>query len=191
MPTAGSTYECRASFNSPILNGDAPFSASPAQGTLCSNELRKENVLARVRAGLLEGQTLKDKQDLILWTQEGAFQARGSLPKSTGRKHGRQWDLTGWAVLKLGGWGQVAGGLGRRLRSGEGLKGRETSVPECGKAWGWDTWEAGAPVGDVWSCPRLERGQQVGSGWKRTKKGTGWWLTRRRPLQRPSPPSRG
>lgn len=55
MPTADSTYECRASFNSPIFNGEAPFSASPAQGTLCSNELRNENVLARVRAGLLEG----------------------------------------------------------------------------------------------------------------------------------------
>lgn len=51
---------------------------------------------------------------------------------------------------------------------GEGLEGIGASVPECGKAWGWETWQAGAPVGDVWNCLGLERWQQEWRGWEKT-----------------------
>lgn len=33
-----------------------------------------------------------------------------------------------------------------------GLEGSGASVPECGKAWGWETWGAGAPI---WRCLKL------------------------------------
>lgn len=33
--------------------------------------------------------------------------------------------------------------------------------PECGKAWAWEAWEAGAPVRGVWNHPGLERWLQV------------------------------
>ena len=45
--------------------------------------------------------------------------------------------------------------------SGGGFGGSGASVPERGKARAWETWEAGAPVRDVWNRPGLERWQQI------------------------------
>lgn len=39
-----------------------------------------------------------------------------------------------------------------------GLEGSGASVPECGKAWGWETWGAGAPI---WRCLKLSKTVEV------------------------------
>lgn len=75
----------------PIFSGEALSSASPAQGILCSMGSGRRTFWSESRSvswrAWKQSQTLKDKQNLILWTQEkGAFQAQGSLLKGTGRK---------------------------------------------------------------------------------------------------------
>lgn len=95
VPTADSTYEWRPRSHL-ALCGEAPFQLPQHRGPHARG-LRKENVLARVKASLLgclkQSQTLKDKQDSVLWTgEEGEFQAGGSLHSPQAGKRGGSKD---------------------------------------------------------------------------------------------------
>lgn len=56
-------------------------------------------------------------------------------------------------------------GLGKKaLGGGAGLEGSGAWVPGCGKAWGWETWEAGAPI---WRRLKLSKTGEVAASMER------------------------
>lgn len=81
------------------------------------HELRKESVLARVKARLLEGhgnraRPLRMEQDLILWTRGGGIQSRlgAAYPKaqaeSMGGSEARRGQVPGGLGVKASEWGK-------------------------------------------------------------------------------------
>lgn len=88
--------------------------------------------------------------------REGALQARAACTKAQAQK---TLPAEHCEARKAGPGPRALGKVASE--SGDGFGGSGASVPERGEAWAWETWEAGAPVRDVWNRPGLERWQQI------------------------------
>lgn len=89
----GSTPESRASFNLPRFQWRSPLLSLPSAGNLVLPGLRKDSILPESRSiswrTWKQIQSLQGEQDITVWMrEEGAFQAEGSLHKSTDRSAG-------------------------------------------------------------------------------------------------------